>query len=90
MTQDNKKIDPRELARSFELQIKQAVAKKFSTSVDDLTLLRDEDAAYLSQEEPDSLCCFVVGQKSGFLYLVIGKIGKDGKSLSDLKSDVVS
>ena len=65
--------------------------EKFSVSSDDLALLlKDKDGVYLSQEEPNTLCCFVVGQKNGFLYLVIGKIEEDGKSLTNLKSDIVS
>ena len=91
MEQDNQKtINPHELAKSFESQIKGAVAEKFSISPDDLSLLfEDKDGVYLSQEEPDTLCCFVVGQENGFLYLVTGKI-EGGKSLANLKSDIVS
>lgn len=92
MEQDNqKKINPHELAKSFEPQIKEVVAEKFSISPDDLALLlEDKDGIYLSQEEPNTLCCFVVGQKNGFLYLVTGKIEESGKSLTNLKSDIVS
>lgn len=92
MEQDNQKtINPHELAKSFESQIKEVVAEKFSISPDDLVLLlEDKDSVYLSQEEPDTLCCFVVGQKNGFLYLVTAKIGGDGESLDNFKSDIVS
>lgn len=92
MEQDNKKIiNPHKLAKYFESKIKEVVAEKFSVALDDLVLLlEDEDGVYLSQEEPDTLCCFVVGQKNGFLYLVIGKIEAGGESLSDLKSDIIS
>lgn len=92
MEQDNQKtINPHELAKLFETQIKGVVAEKFSISPDDLALLlEDKDGVYLSQEEPDILCCFVVGQKNGFLYLVTGKIEENGKSLTNLKSDIVS
>ncbi len=92
MEQDNQKIiNLHELAKSFEPQIKGVVAEKFSISPDDLVLLlEDKDGVYLSQEEPNTLCCFVVGQKNGFLYLVTGKIEEDGKKLTNLKSDVVS
>ena len=92
MKQDSQKtIDPHEFAKSFESQLKGVVAKKFSTIPEELTLLLgDKDGAYLSQEEPDTLCCFVVGQKNGFLYLVTGKIEVGGKSLTNLKSDIVS
>lgn len=92
MEQDNQKnINPRELAKSFELQIKEVVAKKFSISPNELTaLLEDEDGVYLSQEEPNTLCCFVMGQKNGFLYLVKSKIEKNGKGLTNFKSDIIS
>lgn len=93
MEQDNNKeiIYPHELARKFESQIKGVVAKKFSIAPDDLSLLsEDKDGIYLSKEEPDTLCCFVVGQKNGFLYLVTAKIGEGGKSLNNFKSDIVS
>ncbi len=92
MEQDNKKtINLHGLAKSFESQIKGVVAEKFSVSSDDLALLlEDKDGVYLSQEEADTLCCFVVGQKNGFLYLVTGKIEESGKSLTNLKSDIVS
>ncbi len=92
MEQDNQKItNPHELAKSFEPQIKGVVVEKFSVSPDDLALLlEDKDGVYLSQEEPDTLCCFVVGEKDGFLYLVTGKIEEGGKSLTNLKSDIVS
>lgn len=80
-----------ELARKFESQIKDVVAKKFSVAHGDLSLLsEDKDGVYLGKEEPDTLCCFVVGQKNGFLYLVTGKIGERGKSLDNFKSDIVS
>jgi len=92
MEQDNQKtINPHELAKIFESQIKGVVAEKFSVSPDELELLlEDKDGVYLSKEEPDTLCCFVVGQKNGFMYLVTGKIGENGKSLINLKTDIVS
>ena len=92
MEQDNQKIiNPHELAKFFEFQIKEVVAEKFSVSPDDLSLLlEDKDGVYLSQEEVNTLCCLVVGQKNGFLYLVTGKVEEDGKSLTNLKSDIIS
>ena len=92
MEQDNQKlINPHKLAKIFESQIKDVVLEKFSIAPDDLTLLlEDKDGVYLSQEESDTLCCLVLGQKNGFLYLVTGKIEEDGKSLTNIKSDVVS
>lgn len=92
MEQNNQKtINPHELAKAFESKIKGVVAEKFSISPDELSLLlEDKDGVYLSQEEPDTLCCFVVGQKNGFLYLVIGKIEENGKGLTSFKSDIVS
>jgi len=92
MEQNNQKtISPHELAKFFESQIKGVIAEKFSISPDALALLlEDKDGVYLSREESDTLCCFVVGQKNGFLYLVTGKIEESGKSLTNLKSDIVS
>jgi len=92
MEQDNQKtINPHELAKAFETQIKVIVSEKFSIAPDDLELLlEDEEGVYLSQEESDTLCCFVVGQKNGFLYLVTAKIEENGKILDNFKSDIVS
>jgi hypothetical protein len=92
MEQDNQKtINPHELAKTFESQIKGVVAEKFSVSPDELELLlEDKDGVYLSQEEPGTLCCFVVGQKNGFMYLVTGKIDEGGRNLTNLKTDIVS
>ena len=92
MKQDNQKtINPHKLAKTFESQIKGVVAEKFSVSADELELLlKDKDGVYLSQEEPDTLCCFVVGQKNGFMYFVTGKIDESGRSLTNLKTDIVS
>ena len=91
MEQDNQKINPHELARSCEYQIKEVIAKKFSVSPDELELLLgDKDGVYMSQEEPNTLCCLVVGRKNGFLYLVTGKIEENGKSVTGLKTDIIS
>jgi len=91
MEQNNKiEIDPHALARMFEAQIKDTIVKKFSVAPDDLSLLLgDEDGVYLSEEEANTLCCFVVGA-DGFMYLVTAHIREDGKSLGDFKSDIVS
>jgi hypothetical protein len=92
MEQDNKTtINPHELAKKFERQIKEVVSKKFSVALDDLSLLlEDREGVYLSKEESDTLCVFVVGQKNGFLYLVTAKIGANGDGLDAFKSDIVS
>ena len=75
----------------FEPQIKRVVSEKFSVDPDDLeALIGDKDGAYLSKEEADTLCCLVVGRKSKFLYLVAGKVAKDGKDLTNLRADIVS
>ena len=89
--QNQKTVNPGELAKMFEPQIKRVVSEKFSVAPDDLeTLIGDKDGAYLSKEEADTLCCLVVGRKSKFLYLVAGKIAKDGKDLTNLRADIVS
>lgn len=92
MERDNQKaISPHGLAKTFESKIKGVVAKKFSVAPDDLDfLLDDKDGVYFSEEEANTLCCFVVGQKNGFLYLVTGKIEDGGKNLTNLKSDIIS
>ena len=92
MEQDNQKIiNPHELAKIFESQIKDVISEKFSIASDDLALLlEDKDGIYLSKEEPHTLCCLVVGQKNGFLYLVTAKITEDGKGLDNFKSDIIS
>jgi hypothetical protein len=92
MEQDNQKtINPHELAKTFESQIKGVVAEKFSVPPDELELLlKDKDGVYLSQEEPDTLCCLILGQQNGFMYLVTGKIQEGGKTLANLKTDILS
>jgi len=88
---NNKMVSPHELARKFEFQIKETVAKRFSIAFDDLfLLLEDKDGVYLSEEESNVLCCFVVGQKNGFLYLVTANIVENGISLNNFKSDIIS
>lgn len=91
MEQYTKEMNPHELAKKFESQIKEAVVKKFSVASEELSLLlEDKDGVYLSQEEADTLCCFVVGEKNGYLYLVTAKMTEDGLILTDFKSDIVS
>ena len=85
------KIQPHDLAKGFELAIKEKVSERFSVPLENLSLLLDdEDGVYISREDPDTLCCLVVDQKSGFLYVVTGKLGADQKQLETLKADVVS
>jgi hypothetical protein len=89
--QYKEKIQPHDLAKSFESAIKSKVSERFPTSSEDLSLLLDdEEGAYMSQEDPDTLCCFVVDRKNGFLYLVTGRFDIDRKQLENLKADIVS
>jgi hypothetical protein len=93
MPQNNteKMVSPHDLAKRFEQEIKETIAKKFS--IDDRylsLLLEDEDGAYWSKEEPGTLCCLVVGEKDGHLYLVTAKLAQEGKNLDNLKCDVIS
>lgn len=84
-------IDPYKIAEAFKLQIKETIAVEYSVPADDLMLLLDnKEGAYLSQEDPGAFCCFVVGKKNGFLYLVSGKIEKNGENLTNLKAGIVS
>ncbi|HCP08272.1 MAG TPA: hypothetical protein DIT25_00515 [Candidatus Moranbacteria bacterium] len=90
-TNSEKIPSPHELARKFEMQIKGTVAEKFSVEPEKLSLLLyDKDGVYLSQEESETLCCFVVGQENGFLYLVTAKIENKSKELNNFKADIVS
>ena len=90
--QNNKEtIHPHELAEKFEHQIKETIANKFFVALEELSILSsDKEGVYLSEKEPNTLCCFVVGEKNGFLYLVTAKIEEDGKNLNNFKSDIVS
>lgn len=86
-----KMISPHELAEKFEREIKETVAKKFAADGNYLSLLlKDEDGAYWSREEEGTLCCLVVGEKDGHLYLVTAKMTEDGGRLTDFKCDVIS
>lgn len=88
---NNKIIFFHELAKKFEFQIKGVVAEKYSLTSGELSLLlEDKEGIYLSKEEPDTLCCFVVGQKNGYLYLVTANIDEEGKNLNKFKCDIIS
>lgn len=91
MENNNDTIKLKELAKSFEIQIKKTVADKFRINSENLSLLLgDEKGVYLSEEEVNTLCCFVVDEENGFLYLVTGRIADDGQNLTEFKSDVIS
>jgi len=84
-------IEPRELAKKFEIEIKDYVAKKFAINQSELSLLlEDEQGAYFSKQEPNSLCIFVVGVKNGYLYLVTAELEGGGQGLLKFKSEIVS
>jgi hypothetical protein len=89
---NNEKIlSPHELAKKFEAQIKGVVVEKFSPKAEDLSLLlEDKVGVYLSKEEPDTLCSFVVDQKGGYLYMVSAKMEDNGKQLINFKCHIVS
>ncbi|MBI3632070.1 MAG: hypothetical protein HY225_01320 [Candidatus Vogelbacteria bacterium] len=89
---ENKRMDLiHELARKYEPMIKGTVMKKFEVDPAELSLLLDDQAGvYLSKEERDTLCSFVLGKKNGHMYLVAAKIEDDGRSLCSFKCDIVS
>lgn len=91
MKNNNDTIKLKELAKSFEFQIKKSISDKFGVSSDNLFLLFEDDKGiYLSEEEANTLCCFVLDKENGFLYLVTGKIADNGQNLTEFKSDVIS
>lgn len=82
---------PHQLARWHEAEIKAAIMAKYETSSEELTLLLDEEAGvYWSREEPNTLCCFVLGEADGYLYLVAATIEEGGARLGDFKSDIIA
>lgn len=86
-----KTIDPHTVAKLCEAQIKAKITERFFVADDELVLLlEDQDGVYLSQQEPNTLCCLVVGKENGFLYLVTAEITAGGTQLTNLKSDIVS
>ncbi len=86
-----KMTSPHDLAKRFEREIKETIAKRFSIDDKYLSLLlEDEDGVYWSKEEPGALCCLVVGEKDGHLYLVTAEITKDKENLDNFKCDVIS
>ena len=91
MNQDNE-VSPHRLAEKFEQQIKAAITNKFSgTTADDLRLLTDkEDGVYISEADPGTLCCLVVGLKDKYLYLVTGDIVKEKTELKHFNAMIVS
>ena len=81
----------RELAKKFESEIKAAIETKLGVSSNELALLlEDKEGIYLSKEQANTLCCFVIGQENGFLYLVTAAIQNNGEVLDDFKVAVVS
>jgi hypothetical protein len=89
---DNKNpMSAHELAQKFEAQIKDTVVNKFSVPAEELSvLLEDEDGTYMSKEEANTLCSFVVGEKNGYTYLVTAEVTEDGTSLDKFKADTIS
>jgi len=88
---DNETIrNPHTLANKFAPEILSAVSAGFNLLEEEVSLLsEDESGIYMSKEEPDMLCCLVLGNKNGHLYLVTGKVSTDGKSISDFKTAVI-
>jgi hypothetical protein len=86
-----KMISPHELAEKFEHEIKEAITKRFSVDGRYLSLLlQDEEGVYWSQEEAGTLCCLVVGEKDGHLYLVTAEMTEDRQGLGNFRSDMIS
>ncbi len=84
-------LSPHGLAKTFESFIKRVIAEKFFLAPEDLLLLsEDKDGIYVSKEDPNILCCLVVGQKNGYLYLVTAKMIEGGKSLDTFRCDIIS
>jgi len=82
---------PHELARKNEVLIKETVNKKFGVQPEALSLLLEaSDGVYFSEEESDTLCCLVVDNKGGLLYLVSGKMDPDKKEMRDFKCDILA
>jgi len=91
MRQDDQQINLHSLAEAFDFQIRKAVSDTFAVPLDDLVLLsHDKKGVYMSEEEPGTLCCFVLGQKNGFLYVVASTIDSDGKNLTSFRAGIVS
>jgi len=87
---DNEAIrNPYTLANKFAPEILGAVSAEFNLMEEVSLLSEDESGIYMSKEEPDMLCCLVLGNKNGHLYLVTGKVSTDGKVLSDFKTAVI-
>lgn len=90
-TNNEKKNNPHELAKKFEVEIKETIIKNFTVPSEELTILFDDEAGiYLSKKEPNTLCCLVVGEKDGHLYLVTAEIEKDNKGLGNFKTRIIS
>ena len=81
---------PSDWAEDYRVEIEKCLEANFSVSSDELKLLLKEDGVYWSKEEPDTLCCLVVGKKNGFLYLVTGEVGADRKNLQNFKCSIVA
>jgi len=85
----DQKISPREVASKFADRIKEAVMIKYSSVMQDLSIMDEgEFGSYYSKVEENVFCCFVVGNKNGYLYQVRAKIKHDS-SLEDYFCEII-
>lgn len=79
------------LARKFSQELTASILERFELPEGDIALLLDDAAgAYLSEKEPDMLCCLAVSAGNGHMYLVTAKILDGGARLGEIKSDPIS
>ena len=80
-----------ELADKYEKQIKEAIAERFSVSVDELILLTDkEDGVFINEVDTSALCCLALGKESGFLYAVNAIINKNHEELTNFSAKIIT
>ncbi|MCK5096023.1 MAG: hypothetical protein KAR24_01570 [Candidatus Pacebacteria bacterium] len=79
------------LASQYETQIKDTIVQRFGVEPQDLrVLLEEEQGVYMSNKDPERICCLVVGISSGLLYLVSAKVVGDGDKPQDFLADVIA
>ncbi len=91
MEQPSMETGPHNLARRFEDDIKNAIFEGTGVSAGELELmLQDKDGVYFSEEQPNTLCCLVLGRENGHLYLATAEFSESDNTISNFKVTTLS
>jgi hypothetical protein len=91
MEKPNFESKPHGLAKQYEESIKGAVLDGMGVPAEELELLiKDQHGVYFSEQNPNTLCCLVLGVENGHLYLVTGEFSETDNTISDFKVTTIS